>query len=394
MHYIALESGVSARVLNSRAIPFLEPLINQHLGRLFGKLTYSSAFQTQSAKIERIVREATQDPALRVFAQTESTWGIRKFLEERMKSKRRSESKKNRSAQVASVKSIGDQSPKSTNTYDEVVCDLTSRVDRSDEIEPLCNSKTTVEQVRRNQTKKGNVFTRSEKRKGLQMNWSELNSQEHDESEGPHLIENSEEHSGNECLDLIEMESDPARFAKMEDGDGSSVEDDEVLRDISKMLQSKLKNKKLSKGKAQALADSLSGKHETEIETNRKNKQLPVKAFRTKIIGARRTLDTGRGGGMSQKISGGNREEHSRESSSENDSGDESDDVLPAHIRKRRRTNVQNSLMAQGMAENRENMLVGINSESYGKPQVKKKKAVLRSGMNRYVKKRGPRRTK
>ncbi|KAI0564021.1 hypothetical protein FGB62_31g115 [Gracilaria domingensis] len=87
--YIQFRDDVSDKKLNSDTKDALGVLMLQHIGPEFGKLSWSKASKsTHIAQCEMVIQKAAESRDFTVYRQSSNLWCIRRFGEQRMKSKK------------------------------------------------------------------------------------------------------------------------------------------------------------------------------------------------------------------------------------------------------------------------------------------------------------------
>lgn len=90
MTYQTFTDDCTHRQRNTRAKNIIASLLNKHLVEDFGTKTYCQSLSEHPREMENLIELASQNTSLPVFSQTENHWAIRKLIEERMETRKRS----------------------------------------------------------------------------------------------------------------------------------------------------------------------------------------------------------------------------------------------------------------------------------------------------------------
>ena len=92
--YFAFLADLNDTQINSDALLCIDHLFSLHMSEHYGNKTWAETYECQKVLCERFIVVARRLPELSVFAQAAAQWAIRRLLENKMKSKMRTENMK------------------------------------------------------------------------------------------------------------------------------------------------------------------------------------------------------------------------------------------------------------------------------------------------------------
>ena len=92
--YFEFSADLTDTQINSDALLCIDHLLSLHMSEHYGNKTWAETYECQKVRCERFIVVARRLPELSVFAQAAAQWAIRKLVENKMKSKMRTEKMK------------------------------------------------------------------------------------------------------------------------------------------------------------------------------------------------------------------------------------------------------------------------------------------------------------